>query len=1408
MKIGQIIKFNESIFFNGAVQSDWFYSDEKANLVASNYVFHGREYFGYSEVAREEQHIVDTITFTQKFVNKVYDDSDGVNPFTLAIAGYGSGKSHLAVTLAQLLGGIDEECIHRIIGNIEKHDQKAAKEISTKLKHRNFVLTINGMNDFNLNYEILKCAKKSLDLYGLDDEILLSISSACETAKKFAERYFSKNVDAFENAAKRHNVSLQGDDLYRFILDELGYDDSIYDIVNEVYSDLTGHEIRWDQGISAGKILETLCNEYCVSQGLFNKIIIIFDEFGRYLEYASAYSAKAGDSALQQIFEAAQNTNGLVQFLGFIQSDIKTYLSRVDQSSNISRYISRYDRSDKVHLSSNLETIFANIIERSDTELFEQYISKRILQGSEELYRDIQRWIPNINSKGTWSSLDTFQKVICEGIYPFHPLTTYLLSGMSDWLQNRSSLVLLNANIKKFSDCSIGNEISLIYAVDILDDELFLEILNAEEEGRQRSRIATIYDNIMKRYIGRLNENEVKVLKANFIIKISRFHAESRDDLLKIIATCADLNFSEIKDALHFLEVEYGVLAYDERANSFEFIEDSLGASDFRAFIRRKRNNTSCNYDLLSNSDLLSLLDISVPIATDYAVKNFITTSEWQFEQKLFLISDFSDKICEKIKADCITRYGVDKPKGFLIWLYINKEFDHEEVLRVQQIVKEQLNEKIPIRVFLLDDSKNDLYNCLVDYTLVSEITDEEKRKYSVYFDEFLEKLNRSLEECVQDLKDERKLLTGDGLCIEEVPRLKVYLPKVFAKIYPNVIPFTFDGFQSKAATITKTRKQLITIERFLCSDIDNYVSIKTQPTEIQKKFEHILSGNGMMSWKTITPKGTIVPPGNSRVEYIYKQLIDEMDTRGELNIGAIVEKLRRPPYGINDYAISLLLIVFLCIHRDRIKLVIGEHKYSLSKWSEEVIQDTVIRIDDMSNTKIIVVDSLDVRKKFKELFDRISANTDIAKVDSLEKELAEYLQEEDLPKDLEDSLTLARDIKLQDGKRQKRFYLDILGDMKEAIEIFHQSNNLAKVIETAEKYQYPTTAFSNNYILTEEQTGRIRRYEKQLQQLISDNYIAWSDKSLRCREVGAIGNFTRWAKKLNVLLENLGFVEFARKTRDIIERESSNVEAIRERQMVSSNICEFLNKSVPAQKTSVLVMNEWMQKLIRLRNLLNENTSINKYDREELMGKLKDREKLIRDATEKVREQISSIWDLIYEVKVNDDLVKILNKINNVVDIELAEGDAEDLLQLQSFIKGYLEIDQTYNQYLDSRNEVEKIHAQLQKKYHNDEVDVDISAAIESRYQFIVDNLDKKESEWIERYIKCSYEKEEQLQKWKTDTKVLPTYLSDKAISMYAEKKTSINNELKKSKVRYIKSLIDELSDEEWHNLIKLVNR
>ena len=51
MELGKILEFRRDLYFEGAVQADWFYSQEKAAKVAENFVFHGKQYFGVEAVS-------------------------------------------------------------------------------------------------------------------------------------------------------------------------------------------------------------------------------------------------------------------------------------------------------------------------------------------------------------------------------------------------------------------------------------------------------------------------------------------------------------------------------------------------------------------------------------------------------------------------------------------------------------------------------------------------------------------------------------------------------------------------------------------------------------------------------------------------------------------------------------------------------------------------------------------------------------------------------------------------------------------------------------------------------------------------------------------------------------------------------------------------------------------------------------------------------------------------------------------------------------------------------------------------------------------------------------------------------------------------------------------------------------
>ena len=207
--------------------------------------------------------------------------------------------------------------------------------------------------------------------------------------------------DKFDQSAKAIGFDLHGTALKNYLISHVETDGKVLDIINAVYQDINGDKIAWDRGLSAGDVLLTLQEELCGEGKPFNKILLLFDEFGRYIEYTASNPAIAGEAALQQIFEAIQSANGKIIFAGFIQSELKAYLARIEKTANITRYIDRYRTAcENLFLSSNFETILANILKKKNPG-FERVVGtavERYANFHSRVKSSISRWARSVLS--------------------------------------------------------------------------------------------------------------------------------------------------------------------------------------------------------------------------------------------------------------------------------------------------------------------------------------------------------------------------------------------------------------------------------------------------------------------------------------------------------------------------------------------------------------------------------------------------------------------------------------------------------------------------------------------------------------------------------------------------------------------------------------------------------------------------------------------------------------------------------------------------------------------------------------------------------------------------------------------------------------------------------------------------
>ena len=135
-RISDVIQFRGNRLFHGAVNIQWYGTDEdKTRAAGAAFVFHGPKYHGVQQddVGTAHGHqLMDTASFARSVVRRCYGLED--HPFTLAIAGYGTGKSHLGLTLAILLHSPEGEMAQHILSAIEAADEGIGADIRVNLQ--------------------------------------------------------------------------------------------------------------------------------------------------------------------------------------------------------------------------------------------------------------------------------------------------------------------------------------------------------------------------------------------------------------------------------------------------------------------------------------------------------------------------------------------------------------------------------------------------------------------------------------------------------------------------------------------------------------------------------------------------------------------------------------------------------------------------------------------------------------------------------------------------------------------------------------------------------------------------------------------------------------------------------------------------------------------------------------------------------------------------------------------------------------------------------------------------------------------------------------------------------------------------------------------------------------------------
>lgn len=920
MKFKEVVKFRSASLFDGAIDLDCYLEDrEKSVKVAKSFIFHGSKYHVTNDTyckRNNKNELTDTIAMTKVLVDAVNNKH---NKMMLSIAGFGAGKSHFAVTIANLLNGT-QEVKSSIIKNINFIEKKSALEIQESLhdEQKVLILPINGMRNNNLQDEFFKITKASLMADGVNIDFLDKYDSRFSSLIYQLEN--NKNEELINkviNNAGFNNLSEAIAKLKKY--DAISFDK----IYLEIKKEIPNIPIQSNSEKELKDLIPSLYEDLCGENKPYKSILIIFDEFGKYLMFAAEQEAKAGNGIMQQLFEGVTaRKDASIVLWGLSQLDLKEYQDSTNSNRKSiqqykSRYVSRYDSAKRYFLSVSLESLISNLIDVNNPSYIPNINIEEISKEIDFNLKALRNFFPDSKNYSVWSFGDKFKQNIVQGCWPMDIYALWLviyLSNSNHLLQQRSSMNIIKDCFENQTNNTLTKTFK-IYATDLYNYGLGIELENSERMDLSLSQIATDYNFITGKYVHELKSSHIKVLEA--IVLQNKLSAKCRteEESKFLIEKLTGLSQTEVEEALIFLTEELNVVGLGINY-LYELNSDAPSQNSYNKIINEKYNKYINREDkdenfllinkLLTSNDFVNKYSyIFNDVDTDFGKDNNINSIEWKFRSEIIVSVDYFNDINNFLYSEAKKPHiKFDDPKGVLIYLVIpsntfneNVRADIKQLLIQHRYLKTY---KLPIIIFVIEDIDDKLLNNSIQYESFRDLSSNDKEKYKVFIDRDQNKNLLKIETTLKDIKRKRICIIDDD---NEVKKLRISATNLFKQSYSNIIPYQMDFSTSKSKSPNEI-KDLISKLLFNSS----YSSLSTSMTATV--LNHILKL--VKNWGYYQNSDTISKfPENETIKKVFSTFDKDIELDSEIDASYMYDKLLSMPYGLNTSIASLLLVLY-----------------------------------------------------------------------------------------------------------------------------------------------------------------------------------------------------------------------------------------------------------------------------------------------------------------------------------------------------------------------------------------------------------------------------------------------------------------------------------------------------------------
>lgn len=1173
MKIGDLVSFQQENFFEGAVQLRWLTErPEQAQLAANAFVFHGPHYHGAANAEAEGIEggflLKDSASFLQELLRSIQGGLRGeeCNPYWLVVAGYGSGKSHLALTCASLLTQPRSATTQAIIANVHKVDAGLGADIQRavdELTRPALVIALDGMSGFHLGNALVQSTLTQLALHGVDAGAIRALSPRFQLAEQFVERNFAFRSSRF--AAQLPGLSADA------IAERLrAHDEEIYTVVDSLYHEANGSPIPVTGQESAQELLDTLCDVYCGIDGYFSSVVILFDEFGRYLEYVAEKPLLAGDAALQQVFQGVQDNSDKIRFIGFTQYELKSYMQRFGNADlrQLQRYISRFDAAQKWFLSTNLETLFAHMIGKKQPLLNQVWQETYSTQSSETTRQLMHVALPATQKLPVWRDTEQFSRVIAEGCWPLHPLATWFLTRQKDVVQSRSAMTFVKEMLERSAaeTAVVAGRLRQVSAAELVLHSMLPEMIAAERATG--SVVAETLQLLLEKFQAHLTSHQRFALAGVAILERMRVGKVDQASMNRLLAEACALPLPTLESALHGLSDELGAIEWNRDLGQYELISDASTRGQFQQWLRQQQLTLSVGIirDLFMRRAMVDLGLDSLVAAPDFAQKHNIDTPDWQFKTHVAHSQNIETVIASAFTAWKQAVLPTDM-KGNVIYLYMGKDDDLDALeTKIKQAFQKELASltvsKAPIWVIGLKDGGMSEHIGRL-YLFDEQMNAADQERFRRFTPEERERSADALKEQVKTAIQQRLFWIAG---FDQLPegRLKMVGDAIFTQVYPQVIPFRFDGFGSANG---QGPKDCVQLTRNLITRQVNVAWIQGQPKPIQNRTTTLLRQWGCLR----ASSERLEEPTAPSVLALYKHLREVHQQNPNRTLATSYQMLLAPPYGMNAASAGMLLGLLLAVEVIPPRIECEGGLIAASDWLDRAF--SARRGTNFFDTKVLEKSAIHfitggALERWRQLMNKWEAEKQYDAILRIAAEVDQNRKIEPLPESLEGTYLYLRD--RSEGVLQK---LHIVQNELEAQE---------RAMERAERQNDVGQLLSASFVLFRQQAT----FEKEgcwpvkfvdeggkllgiVRELVAQRVAAWIPRQ-GCNSFHQINDYRKKTERAVKNLTELGLKSEAQRLEMLMQESIAQIEEREKFKHILNRSNEYPLQPEPADATPV----------------------------------------------------------------------------------------------------------------------------------------------------------------------------------------------------------------------------------------------